>query len=51
MCVEVCPHKAIRDDQAPPFEVDKMLCVECGACMEECPLGAIVRTSCIEYSR
>lgn len=42
-CVDVCPVDCIHDDG----DVDKMLyidpdeCIDCGACVPECPVGAI----------
>jgi NAD-dependent dihydropyrimidine dehydrogenase PreA subunit len=40
-CAEVCPHDvfAIRDRRA--FIADLDACMECGACMRNCPAGAI----------
>jgi len=46
-CVPVCPVDCIRPDQngeftdAPRLYIDPVSCIDCGACMEECPVGAI----------
>jgi ferredoxin len=41
MCIEVCPHAvlALRDGKA--MLLDKDLCMECGACEQNCPTEAI----------
>ncbi|PJE05999.1 FAD-dependent oxidoreductase [Mycobacterium sp.] len=46
-CVPVCPVDCIRPDpagefaDAPMLYIDPVACIDCGACMEECPVGAI----------
>ena len=46
-CVPVCPVDCIRPtpagdfDLAPMLYIDPVACIDCGACMEECPVGAI----------
>lgn len=46
-CVPVCPVDCIRpvtatsDDAATMLYIDPVACVDCGACMAECPVGAI----------
>ncbi|MCK4827477.1 4Fe-4S binding protein [bacterium] len=38
-CVEVCPEKAIVEDDTQYIITDD--CIECGLCLKECPLDAI----------
>lgn len=40
-CTEVCPHKVfvIRDGKAEI--IDKDACMECGACVRNCPFNAL----------
>ncbi|MCI0630169.1 MAG: ferredoxin family protein, partial [Phycisphaerales bacterium] len=48
-CVEVCPVDCIHPtkDEAPTFEKSEMLyidpetCIDCGLCVDECPVQAI----------
>lgn len=50
-CVEVCPvdciHPASRIDgqgafdAAPQLYIDPTVCIDCGACVAECPVSAI----------
>lgn len=44
-CVEVCPVECIvpgkPDDQWPWFYIDPDTCIDCGACIPECPYEAI----------
>ncbi len=46
MCVLVCPTRAIVvAEEGRPF-VNMELCIDCGACVRECPVdGAIVRVA------
>lgn len=44
-CVEVCPVECIHpvDYQGKPFMIiDPDVCIDCGVCLPECPIGAIV---------
>ena len=44
-CVEVCPVDCIYpgDYKGEPFMViDPLTCIDCGLCLPECPVGAIV---------
>ena len=46
-CVDVCPVNCIYpgDYKGQPFMViDPDLCIDCGACIPECPIEAIVAT-------
>lgn len=46
-CVAVCPVDCIYpgDYQSQAFMViDPTICITCGACMPECPIGAIVES-------
>ncbi len=44
-CVEVCPVECIVPgkpvDQFPWYYIDPDTCIDCGACIPECPYGAI----------
>lgn len=44
-CVEVCPVECITpgnpQEQWPLFYIDPDTCIDCGACVPECPYGAI----------
>ena len=48
-CVEVCPVDCIHPTKdEPDFEsaeqlyIDPEVCIDCGVCLPECPIGAIV---------
>jgi NAD-dependent dihydropyrimidine dehydrogenase PreA subunit len=45
-CVEVCPTEVyeLAHDKAVPVGIDK--CIECCACVDNCPQQAITHTSC-----
>jgi ferredoxin len=44
-CMEVCPVECINPgdpaDQWPTFYIDPASCIDCGACVPECPCHAI----------
>jgi ferredoxin len=44
-CIDVCPVECINAgepaDQWPTFYVDPGTCIDCGACVPECPFSAI----------
>jgi Fe-S-cluster-containing hydrogenase component 2 len=41
-CVDMCPTDAFsRDEETGAISIDPEKCIECGACAEACPLGAI----------
>jgi ferredoxin len=44
-CVEVCPVECITPgkmvDKWPSFYIDPDTCIDCGACVPECPFAAI----------
>jgi len=44
-CIDVCPVECINPgepaDQWPTFYVDPQTCIDCGACVPECPYSAI----------
>jgi ferredoxin len=47
-CVDVCPVDCIHplDYQGKPFMViDPDVCIDCGVCLPECPITAIVATA------
>ena len=39
-CVVVCPSEAFREDEKMVY-IDPDECVDCGACVPECPVNAI----------
>jgi ferredoxin len=39
-CVAVCPVECIYEAEQQMY-VDPVECIDCGACLEECPVGAI----------
>ena len=44
-CVEVCPTESFHSGtyKGEPFTaIDPETCIDCGACVPECPIGAIV---------
>ncbi len=44
-CVDVCPVECIHpvDYQGRPFMIiDPAVCIDCGVCLPECPIAAIV---------
>ena len=40
-CVSVCPVNCFHGD-ADRLYIDPILCIDCGACIPKCPVGAIV---------
>jgi len=44
-CVSVCPVECIHpgepETQWPTFYIDPVTCIDCGACVPECPYNAI----------
>jgi len=48
-CIDVCPVECISPgepaDQWPTFYVDPQTCIDCGACVPECPYAAIFATA------
>jgi NADP-reducing hydrogenase subunit HndC len=43
LCARVCPVGAISGEVKNPHVIDKSKCIKCGACMEKCRFGAIVK--------
>lgn len=44
-CVEVCPVECFYPGEfkeEPFMVIDPEVCIDCGACIPECPIGAIV---------
>lgn len=41
LCTEVCPHAVFEMRQGKACIVDFNACMECGACVNNCPSGAI----------
>ncbi len=42
-CARVCPVSAISGKVKEPHVIDQSKCIKCGACMEKCKFGAIVK--------
>ena len=50
-CIEVCPHAVFALAERKALIVDQGSCMECGACMKNCPVGAIgveIGTGCAQ---
>ena len=43
LCAKICPAGAITGTVKQPHVIDKAKCVKCGACIEKCRFGAIVK--------
>ncbi|MDR3121661.1 MAG: 4Fe-4S binding protein, partial [Clostridiales bacterium] len=43
MCTKVCPVGAISGERKAPHMIDSKLCIKCGACMDTCKFGAIIK--------
>ena len=43
LCSRVCPVGAISGTVKNPHVIDKAKCIKCGACMEKCKFGAIIK--------
>ncbi len=43
LCAKVCPASAITGEVRKQHVVDTKKCIKCGACMEKCRFGAIVK--------
>ena len=43
LCSKVCPAGAITGEVRKQHKVDTLKCLKCGACMEKCRFGAIVK--------
>ncbi len=43
LCAKVCPVNAITGEIKKPFVIDTDKCIKCGACIEKCKFGAIIR--------
>ncbi|MCP4180811.1 MAG: 4Fe-4S dicluster domain-containing protein [bacterium] len=41
MCMEVCPHAVFKMERKKAVIKDKNACMECGACMLNCPVNAL----------
>ncbi|NOY09441.1 MAG: 4Fe-4S dicluster domain-containing protein [Spirochaetes bacterium] len=44
-CVEVCPHNVFEIEGKKAYITDRDLCMECGACANNCEFGAITVNS------
>ena len=43
LCKRVCPTEAISGEVKEAHVIDKTKCIKCGACMDKCKFGAIIR--------
>jgi len=43
LCSRVCPVNAISGEVKKPFVIDQSKCIKCGACIEKCKFGAIIK--------
>ncbi len=43
LCARQCPVNAISGTVKNPHVIDKEKCIKCGACMEKCKFGAIIK--------
>ncbi len=43
LCARNCPVNCISGEIKNPYVIDKEKCIKCGACMEKCKFGAIVK--------
>lgn len=41
VCTFVCPHRVFKISEKKAEITDVNLCIECGACVKNCPSGAI----------
>ncbi|WP_102401739.1 mercury methylation ferredoxin HgcB [Haloimpatiens massiliensis] len=41
MCINVCPHEVFVMEDKKAVIIRKDSCMECGACAQNCPSGAI----------
>jgi NAD-dependent dihydropyrimidine dehydrogenase PreA subunit len=41
MCLVVCPHEVLGQDNGKVRIVNRDACMECGACAQNCPTGAV----------
>ena len=46
VCVEVCPSSVFEIKDGKSYAVNVDDCIECCACVSDCPEGAIFHTSC-----
>ena len=45
MCLHVCPHAVFEPNGKVVKIVNKSRCMECGACQQNCPTGAVAVNS------
>ena len=43
LCARQCPVNAISGTVKNPHVIDKEKCIKCGACIEKCKFGAIIK--------
>ncbi len=43
LCARQCPANAIEGAKGVPYKIDTEKCIKCGACIENCKFGAIVK--------
>jgi NADP-reducing hydrogenase subunit HndC len=42
-CARVCPNEAISGEIKKPYVINQEKCIKCGACIDKCKFGAIIR--------
>ena len=43
LCARKCPANCIHGEVKSPFVIDNSKCLKCGACMESCKFGALIK--------
>lgn len=43
LCAKKCPVEAISGEIKKPFVIDSEKCIKCGACVDTCKFGAVVK--------
>jgi NADP-reducing hydrogenase subunit HndC len=42
LCAQTCPQECITGKKKKPHTIDQTACIRCGACMDVCPVDAVV---------
>ena len=42
LCAKNCPQACIAGENKQPHTIDQDACIRCGACMDVCPVDAVV---------
>lgn len=43
LCAKHCPTNAISGAKGVPYVIDQSKCIKCGACLEKCKFGAVIK--------